>query len=76
MNADICWAVIGTYNQHTWPHQVALLIVVALSLLLSYTQRIRWAAKCALGIVNLFIGIGSGTGRNRFSASSPCRCTC
>ena len=58
MNADAFWAVIGTYNQHTWPLQVALLIVVALSLLLSYTQRIRWAAKCALGIVNLFIGIG------------------
>ena len=58
MNANAFWAVIGTYNQYTWPLQVALLIVVALSLLLSYTQRIRWAATCALGIANLFIGIG------------------
>lgn len=58
MDAQVFWDVIGNYNNQTWIIQIALLIFLFLSIILSYTQKIRWAAKFSLGIVNLFIGIG------------------
>lgn len=58
MDAQAFWNVIGNYNNQTWIIQIILLIFLFLSIILSYTQKIRWTAKFALGIVNLFIGIG------------------
>lgn len=58
MDAQIFWNVIGNYNIRTWIIQIILLIFLFLSIVLSYTQKIVWAAKFSLGIVNLFIGIG------------------
>lgn len=58
MDAQAFWNVIGNYNNQTWIIQIILLTFLFLSIVLSYTQKIRWTAKFALGIVNLFIGIG------------------
>lgn len=57
MDAQVFWNVIGNYNQQTKMLQIALLIFVVLAIVLSYTQKVSWAAKFALGITNLFIGI-------------------
>lgn len=51
------WNVIGNYNEKTWIIQIPLLISVLLAVILSYTKKVKWAAKFALGIANLFIGI-------------------
>lgn len=56
MNAQAFWSVIGNYNEQTWIIQIVLLLFVLLALLLSYMQKVKWAAKFALGIANLFIG--------------------
>ena len=58
MDAQIFWDVIGNYNKQTWIIQIILFIFLILSIILSYTQKIVWAAKFSLGIANLFIGIG------------------
>lgn len=57
MDAQAFWNVIGNYNEQTWIIQIALLIFVLLAMILSYTGEVKWAAKFALGIVNLFIAI-------------------
>ena len=57
MDAQAFWDVIGAYNAQTWAVQMLLLAVLASALLLSYTQKVKWAAKFALGLTNLFIGI-------------------
>ncbi len=57
MNAQVFWNVIGNYNEQTKIVQIALLILMILSIALSYIRKINWAAKFTLGIVNLFIGI-------------------
>lgn len=58
MDAQVFWNVIGNYNEKTWVIQIPLLIFVLLAVILSYKGKVKWAAKFALGIVNLFIGIG------------------
>lgn len=57
MDAQVFWNVIGNYNEKTWLIQMALLIFVLLAVILSYMRKVKWAAKFALGIANLFIGI-------------------
>ncbi len=57
MDAQVFWNVIGNYNEKTWLIQIILLILVFLAVTLSYMGKVKWAAKFALGIVNLFIGI-------------------
>lgn len=57
MDAQTFWNVIGNYNKQTWAIQIILVIFVIFSLVLSYMQRVKWAAKFSLGIANLFIGI-------------------
>lgn len=57
MDTQVFWNVIGQYNSHTWIIQIILLIFMISAMALSYTQTVRWAAKFALGITNLFIGI-------------------
>lgn len=57
MDARVFWNVIGNYNEQTWMLQIALLVLVLISLILSYTQKVKWAAKISLGLANLFIGI-------------------
>lgn len=55
MDAQAFWNVIGNYNQQTLIAQIILFIFVVLAILLSYIKKIRWFAKFALGITNLFI---------------------
>ncbi|MDO4274324.1 MAG: DUF6064 family protein [Eubacteriales bacterium] len=57
MNAQAFWNVIGNYNRQTWIIQIVLLMVVMFAIMLSYNQKVKWAAKFMLGIANLFIGI-------------------
>lgn len=58
MNAQAFWNVIGNYNEQTKLIQIGLLIFMTLAITLSYIGKVNWAAKFALGITNLFIGIG------------------
>ena len=58
MDAQVFWDVIGNYNRQTWIIQIALLIFLFMAVALSYTKKLKWAAKFSLGIINLFIGIG------------------
>ena len=58
MNAQAFWNVIGNYNTQTRKIQILFFVFVLSALLLSYTRKVNWAAKLALGITNLFIGIG------------------
>lgn len=57
MDAQIFWDVISLYNQQTIIVQVILLLFLTGAFLLSYFHKINWAAKAALGITNLYIGI-------------------
>lgn len=57
MNVQAFWNVIGNYNEQTKIIQIGLLIFVILAIALSYIRKVNWAAKFALGIANLFIGI-------------------
>lgn len=57
MNAQTFWNVIGNYNKQTWAIQILLMILLLFSIALSYTQKVKWAAKFSLGIANLFIGV-------------------
>lgn len=57
MNAQAFWNVIGKYNEQTKILQIGLLIFVIAAITLSYMRKVNWAAKFALGIANLFIGI-------------------
>ena len=57
LDAQIFWKVIGAYNMDTWGLQIVLLLVLLVMFALSYTQKAPWAAKFALGIANLWIGL-------------------
>ena len=57
MDAQAFWNVIGNYNEQTVMFQIGLLVILILAIVLSYVQKVNWAAKFALGITNLFIGI-------------------
>jgi hypothetical protein len=58
MDTQVFWNVIGNYNKQTWIIQIILLIFILSMIVLSYMQKVKWAAKFSLGIANLFIGIG------------------
>lgn len=57
MSAQAFWDVISNYNEQTKILQIGLLIFLILAIALSYMRKVNWAAKFALGIVHLFIGI-------------------
>lgn len=57
MDAQAFWNVIGDYNSQTIIIQFVLLAFLIVALLLSYCGKIKWLAKFALGISNLYIGI-------------------
>lgn len=57
MNAHAFWNVIGNYNEQTKIIQIGMFIFVIFAIVLSYIRKVNWAAKFALGIANLFIGI-------------------
>ena len=58
MDAQIFWQVIGQYNQQTAGVQAVLFLLLLGALALSYGQKCVWAAKAALGVLNLFMGFG------------------
>ena len=58
MDAQTFWQVIGQYNQQTAGVQPVLLLLLLGALALSYGQKCAWAAKAALGVLNLFMGFG------------------
>ena len=57
MDAQIFWNVIGIYNQQTVAVQIVLFLFAVIIAVLSYSHKVKWAAKFALGIIHLFIGI-------------------
>ena len=57
MDAQIFWNVIGIYNQQTVAVQIVLFLFAVITAVLSYSHKVKWAAKFALGIIHLFIGI-------------------
>lgn len=57
MDTQTFWNVIGSYNEHTMILQIIVLALVILGVVLSFIHKVNWAAKFALGIANLFIGI-------------------
>ena len=58
MEAQAFWRVIGLYNQSTWMAQVIILVILITSMFFAYVKKQIWVPKIALGITNLFIGIG------------------
>ena len=57
MDAQIFWNIIGNYNEQTIIVQICLFIFLIFAIVISYMQRIKWLAKFALGIANLYIAI-------------------
>ena len=57
MDAQTFWNVIGNYNQQTVAVQIVLFMFAVAAAALSYSHKVKWAAKFALGIIHLFIGI-------------------
>ena len=57
MDAQIFWNIIGNYNEQTIIVQICLFIFLIFAIVISYVQRIKWLAKFALGIANLYIAI-------------------
>lgn len=76
MDTQTFWNVIGNYNQQTKMIQICLFIFLILAIVLSYMQKIKWSAKFALGIINLFIGIVflRITEQNLFKNFLHCHC--
>ena len=57
MDATAFWRVIGQYNSQTKIIQILFLLFLIVGLALSYTKKVKWAAKFVLGISSIFIGI-------------------
>ena len=57
MSTQTFWNIIGNYNEHTIIAQIFLMILIACAAILSYSKKVNWAVKFALGIAYLFIGI-------------------
>ena len=51
MDAQVFWDIIGNYNRQTWIIQIALLIFLLIAVALSYTKKIKWAAKFSLDML-------------------------
>ena len=45
MDTQVFWNVIGNYNKQTWIIQIILLIFILAMIVLSYMQKVKWAAK-------------------------------
>lgn len=58
MDVQAFWNVIGNYNEQTKIIQIGLFIFVISAIVVSYLKKVNWAAKFALGITNIFIGVG------------------
>lgn len=57
MDTQAFWDVIGKYNSATVYLQIILLLLVAAAVVISYTGKVKWLAKAALGVENLYIAI-------------------
>lgn len=57
MDTSVFWNVIGQYNQNTIIIQGLLLVLIAIAIVISYTQTAAYLAKLLLGMANLFIGV-------------------
>ncbi len=57
MEASIFWNIIAQYNTQTIYVQIALFVLLAISVAVSYKKRKGWACKMMLSFLNLFIGI-------------------
>jgi glyoxylase-like metal-dependent hydrolase (beta-lactamase superfamily II) len=57
MDAQAFWRVIGEYNSATLWLQISLLAILIISIAISYKTKFYLAAKLALGLAHLFIGI-------------------
>lgn len=57
MEAQAFWNVIGNYNRYTLATQIFLAAMIAVFLVLSYTGKVKWASKIALGLANIYIGV-------------------
>lgn len=58
MNKEAFWQVISMYNEQTFGIQIALMLLLALAIVLTYTWKKPYLAKFVLGTLNLFIGTG------------------
>ena len=50
MDAQTFWNVIGIYNQQTVAVQIVLFLFAVIAAVLSYSHKVKWAAKFALGL--------------------------
>ena len=57
MDAQAFWSVIGAYNEQTAALQAGLLLFAVAAVIASYSCKVKWAAKFALGIIHLLIGV-------------------
>lgn len=57
MDAQAFWDVIGCYNQETVIVQIALMILIVVILILTYSGKFIIGARMVLGIANLYIGV-------------------
>lgn len=57
MDAQAFWNVIGNYNQSTLIWQCMIFVVIIISLVIAYFQKVMWLPKITLGIANIFIDI-------------------
>ena len=55
MDVQVFWEAISAYNRQTAAVQAVLLTFLLGMTALSYAGKVRWAAKCALGVVHLFL---------------------
>ena len=52
MDVQVFWEAISAYNRQTAAVQAVLLTFLLGMTALSYAGKVRWAAKCALGVVH------------------------
>lgn len=57
MDAQAFWSVIGAYNEQTAALQAGLLLFAVAAVIASYSCKVKWAAKFALEIIHLLIGV-------------------
>lgn len=57
MDASIFWDIIAQYNVQTIYVQIALFVLLAISVAISCITRKGWICKMMLSVLNLFIGI-------------------
>lgn len=77
MDTSVFWNVIGQYNQNTIIIQGLLLVLIAIAIVISYTQTAAYFAKLLLGMANLFIGVVflASMERSQFKSFLPFLCS-